>query len=249
MMAQENILKALIDTYANFTPTRRYLQDVLSKRSNTLSALINSFDTYDDLLAKANKGLEFYNKLETNVSKLLQRIKSTAKVQDEEREQMLAKNNKKKIVTTTTSGGPKLKDYLESRKQDSLATDMSLYSKTVTGVASNLPPEQVWPPGVRPTPVGSEMNTDTLPSYSAEQTNYANYQGHLYYNASQVPPSNTSTTYSNSNYSYQPYAEKTVQDDLSSRMATLMSNHQPVETPSQQHVIPDQNYGYPSSGF
>lgn len=114
LTAQANILKAVVDAYAKFNPTRRYVQEVLSKRASVIAALVNSYDTYDDLLAKAGKGQEFYDKLEANVTKLLQRIKSTCKVHDEEREQVLAKHNKKVVP----SSGPKLKDYLNAAKAE-----------------------------------------------------------------------------------------------------------------------------------
>lgn len=272
MAAQENILKALIDAYARFTNTRRYLQDTITKRSTVLSALVNSYDTYDDLLAKANKGLEFYNKLETNVTKLLQRIKSTCKVQDEEREQMLAKHNKKKpaVAVVPPSTGPKLKDYLESKLKDYSepiktdhvpavipATNTNVYSSGVPNMVSNLP-DQVWPPAVRPAPVGSEMNSDTVPSYSSEQDHYINYglpsnAGQIYYNPSYATAvetlPNTTTTYSNSyNYTYMhPYGEKNIEQDLSDRMVALMTKSMSVENQeqTQQQVVPNQTYGYP----
>lgn len=52
-----------------------------------IKTLVNSFDAYEDLMEKAKKGLEFYKKLQCNVTRLLSRIKSVTKVQDEERDQ------------------------------------------------------------------------------------------------------------------------------------------------------------------
>ena len=130
LAAQDNILKALTEACARYAGTRRATNEILRKREATVSALISSYDAYEDLIAKSSKGLEFYRKLETNVSKLLQRVKSTCKVQDEEREQMLVKNKKtlpsahtvtEKERSTADSpvpsaGAPKLKDYLENMK-------------------------------------------------------------------------------------------------------------------------------------
>lgn len=114
-----------MDCYAKAVNTRRYVQEVIQKRNSTISALISSYDSYEDLLAKANKGVEFYTKLETNVSKLLQRIRSACEVQREEREQMLSKNETGKpedgaaaVPATPPSTAPKLKDYLDSRKKN-----------------------------------------------------------------------------------------------------------------------------------
>lgn len=121
LAAQENILKALTEAYAKCAGPRKVAMETLRKREATINALISSYDAYEDLLAKSNKGLEFYRKLETNVTKLLQRVKGTCKVQDEEREQILAKNNKKIPKQdidkpSIDSGGPKLRDYLQSMK-------------------------------------------------------------------------------------------------------------------------------------
>ena len=60
----------------------------LYRRDQTVRDLINSYDVYEDLMAKSQKGLEFYKKLETNVRRLLARCMGVCKVQQEEREQI-----------------------------------------------------------------------------------------------------------------------------------------------------------------
>nr|CAD7405110.1 unnamed protein product [Timema poppensis] len=131
LLAQENILKALTDAYARYAGTRKATNEIIRKRESIINGLISSYDAYEDLLAKSSKGLEFYRKLETNVSKLLQRVKGTCKVQEEEREQILLKNKKslprtRKATSNTSSdsesnepssSGPKLKDYLQNMKK------------------------------------------------------------------------------------------------------------------------------------
>lgn len=153
LAAQDNILSALTDIYARFAPTRRYMIDCLKKREQITAALIASYDAYDDLLAKANKGIEFYQKLEGNVTKLLQRVKGACKVNEEEREQMLAKTGAAPSVKIPSNSGAtstlKLKDYLASMRSSS-ACDI-----TATNTAS-----QWVPPSVRPTPLGSEETSD-----------------------------------------------------------------------------------------
>lgn len=186
LTAQDNILKALTDAYARYAEIIKSTNEIARKREATISALISSYDAYDDLIAKSNKGLEFYRKLEANVSKLLQRVKGTCKVQDEEREQILAKNNKKLFLnreksvenTITESGGPKLKDYLLSMKRNA-TPGLSGYvvGQSATGfyspdfnqtaglgsqASANYPDPTMRNdfgygiPGVRPAPVGSE---------------------------------------------------------------------------------------------
>ena len=60
-----------------------------------IAGLITSYDVYEDLLAKSQKGIEFYRKLETNVTKLLQRIRGVARVQEEERQHITQRNQPK----------------------------------------------------------------------------------------------------------------------------------------------------------
>lgn len=155
LAAQDNILKALTEAYARYAGTRKATNEILRKREATVSALISSYDAYEDLLAKSSKGLEFYRKLETNVNKLLQRVKGTCKVQDEEREQILAKNNKtlpsSQTITETdrpaaespasSTGGPKLKDYLQGMKHSGttgVGGYITRYPNVSDGQTSNL---------------------------------------------------------------------------------------------------------------
>jgi len=58
------------------------------RREQVVRDLINSYDVYEDLKTKSQKGLDFYRKLETNVGRLLQRCKSVCQVQREERQKM-----------------------------------------------------------------------------------------------------------------------------------------------------------------
>ena len=57
--------------------------------------LMNSFDVYEDLLAKSQKGQEFYRKLENNVSKLQTRCQALCRIQAEEREQIINRHKPK----------------------------------------------------------------------------------------------------------------------------------------------------------
>ncbi|XP_043273287.1 tyrosine-protein phosphatase non-receptor type 23 isoform X2 [Venturia canescens] len=128
LAAQENILSALTDAYARTADTRKTVEEILKRRELTISSLITSYDAYEDLLAKSTKGLEFYRKLEVNVTKLLQRVKSTCRVQEEEREQIMARNDKgnsgvstETPITPATNterkpgSGMKLRDHLAAR--------------------------------------------------------------------------------------------------------------------------------------
>ena len=76
LVAQDNILHAMTETNAIYAETRRVVSDLLRARDEMVSSLVASYYAYDDLLVKAAKGLEFYAKLDTNVTKLLTRVKS-----------------------------------------------------------------------------------------------------------------------------------------------------------------------------
>lgn len=162
LSAQENILKALTDAYARYAPTRKATSEIIKQRELMLSALVSSYDAYEDLIAKSSKGMEFYRKLETNLTKLLQRVKGTCRVQQEEREAILSKNNIKVnqepvIMPEVSNTGPKLKDYLQKRKE----------AQAMGGtypVGFPVDQGQNWLPGIRPAPVGSEV---TLPIVSS----------------------------------------------------------------------------------
>lgn len=52
---------------------------------------MQSCNVYDDLLVKSSKGVEFYRKLETNVTRLLERTQRVCKAQEEERRQVMSR--------------------------------------------------------------------------------------------------------------------------------------------------------------
>ncbi|CAH1969012.1 unnamed protein product [Acanthoscelides obtectus] len=210
LAAQENIQKALVDSYAKAVNTRRYIQDIVQKRQSTISALVQSSDSYEDLLAKANKGVEFYTKLETNVSKLLQRIKSACKVQQEEREQMLKKDLAKNTPeadpdSTSAPAAPKLKDYLDSRKRNPMAAYSDTNLQYPQQPTVNYAPMEL-PPGVRPAPLGSEVS-DIAKLTVSEQS----YTGNMGYGYNTKPP-----------FGYQQ--QQVPEDGLSKKMMNLSTN-------------------------
>ncbi|KAL0126102.1 hypothetical protein PUN28_004908 [Cardiocondyla obscurior] len=204
LAAQDNILAALTDAYAQTANVRKNVEEVLKRREMTISSLINSYDAYEDLLAKSSKGLEFYRKLEINVSKLLQRVKSTCKVQEEEREQILAQDNKNAyektdatISSTYDQGRPrsgnglKLKDYLNNKVDGGTGyqnpyynlykghvASMQMDSKLATEIGNK---NVIQSPNTVPL---SEIPSSTVKSsqhyYSATYTDYRTTSPYLY---------------------------------------------------------------------
>lgn len=241
LSAQEKILPALTDAYARYAPTRKAVTEIMRQREMMLSALISSYDAYEDLITKSNKGLEFYRKLETNLTKLLQRVKGTCKVQQEERDTILAQNNKKleQNIDTSSSTTLKLKDYLKSRKDAERAASAAAaasYYSSQPGVDS----QQSWLPSVRPAPLGSEGTStkQDYPSYSAgsgygaySQPNY----GSDYSKGYAVP------------YNYQ----NAVTPDLQNLQYPSLTAGVNMESPSQKNYVPSiptaSPYSYPQA--
>ncbi|XP_076244270.1 tyrosine-protein phosphatase non-receptor type protein myopic [Calliopsis andreniformis] len=200
LTAQDNILAALTDAYAQTANVRKGVEEILKRREHIISSLIASYDAYEDLLAKSSKGLEFYRKLEINVSKLLQRVKSTCKVQEEEREHILAQDNKNsqdKVDTIASAvydqtryrsgSGLKLKDYLNNRQENvqnqyyntykgqGRSYQMDATAKTYTG--ETIDKTVLHPAGI--------SVSETVPSAKPVQqyypTSYTNYKTNLQY--------------------------------------------------------------------
>ncbi len=57
-----------------------------------IQGLVLSYDVYEDLLSKSQKGVEFYRKLETNVARLHERTVRLCKQQEEERQNVTQKH-------------------------------------------------------------------------------------------------------------------------------------------------------------
>lgn len=194
LSAQDNILKALTQANARFAETRKAASDILRRREVMVASLIASYEAYEDLVAKTQKGVEFYKKMQTNVSKLLTRLRSVVKVQDEERalqlEAQARKAGKLGALSSASSGGMKLKDFLPYMTGQGLPADTSVASayysagtyaayqtpQALSQVSTDKAPGEVADKaaemmgmGVRPTPLGSEQ---TSPHLSGQSDGY-----------------------------------------------------------------------------
>ncbi|KAG8194991.1 hypothetical protein JTE90_008169 [Oedothorax gibbosus] len=119
LSAQDKILFALTEANAQYADTRKAMSEINHQRHEMVCALINSFDAYEDLVSKIKKGLEFYQKLQSSVARLLTRVRGVTKVQDEERTQIAGvefRRSSPQLPKNTNppseSQGPKLKDFL-----------------------------------------------------------------------------------------------------------------------------------------
>uniref|UniRef100_A0A1E1X539 Putative tyrosine protein phosphatase non-receptor type n=1 Tax=Amblyomma aureolatum TaxID=187763 RepID=A0A1E1X539_9ACAR len=193
LAAQDNILKALTQANARFAETRKAASDILRRREAMVASLIASFEAYEDLVAKTQKGVEFYKKMQTNVGKLLTRLRSAVKVQDEEHAvQLQAQARKAGKLPSSSAGGMKLKDFLPymtgqglSLQQEASGTSAYYSAAGYTGYQTPQVTSQVISEkgpteapdkvdamgmGVRPTPLGSEQ---TSPQISGQTDGYA----------------------------------------------------------------------------
>ncbi|XP_005093180.1 tyrosine-protein phosphatase non-receptor type 23 [Aplysia californica] len=91
LAAQENILRALTDANAQFAVIRQSFGEAKAQRERVIQELIASYEKYEELLAKAQKGCDYYKKLQENVNKSLERCRSECKVRQEEREMIISK--------------------------------------------------------------------------------------------------------------------------------------------------------------
>ncbi|XP_015793456.1 tyrosine-protein phosphatase non-receptor type 23-like [Tetranychus urticae] len=171
LAAQENILNALTKASASYGKSRMALNEVNRLRVNRIQTLLTSFDGFMKVKDNIEKGLEFYKEFLSITNKMLTRLKSVIKVQDEERLQLVEAQIKKETFNLNTMtlsnsklpeipssasnrGGPKLKDflpYMSSRYNPSPDS----YANNVFPVSNNqvqsyqhqqIPAQQVNPP-------------------------------------------------------------------------------------------------------
>merc|ERR550519_790025 len=80
---------------AEYADARVKVDNIVRAREDMIGSLVASYHAYEDLLTKTTKGLEFYEKLEVNVDKLLARVGGYGKVQEEERQALMKTTEKK----------------------------------------------------------------------------------------------------------------------------------------------------------
>ena len=74
-----------------YAPTRRKVADLIEARREKISTLIDSFNVYENLTLKSSKALEFYEKLNTNVSDLKKKVSKAMEENEQEKDAVIAK--------------------------------------------------------------------------------------------------------------------------------------------------------------
>ncbi|KAH9498601.1 Tyrosine-protein phosphatase non-receptor type 23 [Bulinus truncatus] len=144
LSAQDNILRFLTDVNAKFALIRQAIAEANSKRDKAVHDLILSYEKYEELLAKSQKGIEYYKKLLENVTKTLERCRSECKVRHEEREMLLAKFAPKAPAPSRPSAPKPGSNTIETPtsttdpKLNSVSLDEDLTSMTALHMQSSL---------------------------------------------------------------------------------------------------------------
>merc|ERR1711962_672247 len=100
-----------------YAPTRRKVADLIEARREKISTLIDSFNVYENLTLKSSKALEFYEKLNTNVSDLKKKVSKAMEENEQEKDAVIAKLAAPKPSASAQappSTKPTLKDYLNA---------------------------------------------------------------------------------------------------------------------------------------
>ncbi|KAF6768563.1 hypothetical protein AHF37_07720, partial [Paragonimus kellicotti] len=85
LAAQENIESALIDINASFAPQGTQLREIRTRRAEELQKLISSGKTFEDLLERCNRGLDFYEQSSSRLKETIAELKElTEKLNNEE---------------------------------------------------------------------------------------------------------------------------------------------------------------------
>ncbi|EFN72933.1 Tyrosine-protein phosphatase non-receptor type 23 [Camponotus floridanus] len=258
LAAQDNILAALTDVYAQTANIRKNVEEILKRREIIISSLINSYDAYEDLLAKSSKGLEFYRKLEINVTKLLQRVKSTCKVQEEEREQILAQDSKNTYEKTDatipstydqgrrSNNGLKLKDYLNSRVEGGTGYQNPYYN-LYKGHAATLQMDSL--PKSLVTDTGNKNVIQSPNTISVSEIPSSSTRSQHYYPTTYTDYRTSSSSYP---YSAQTYYENPIavnQSSLSTNTNATGIYQQPSLSTPTATSISNSSIQYPANSY
>lgn len=181
--AQRNILRAMTDCNARYAETRRNILDMQRNRKTRIASLLYAFEVFKELQTKSQKGLEFYGKFQTFVTRLNAKIRGVCKVQDEERGQFASAQEKRMLgpsaVSATlgpTSFGPapavtgpaKLKDFLPYMNRQPVAPP------PLTQNYPPVPPPPTLPASNRPYPASNSpaVPVNQYPAYPPATPNY-----------------------------------------------------------------------------
>jgi len=165
--AQDNILRALADANAQFTVDRKKILEATQQRNASIDNLVFSYQSVGELIEKANKGVVFFETLNTPMRQLLKDVKEFCAKSETEREatrNMMARFSNPNVPVSSkpfgqvsgfipgsdssqqmthglnTNDRPKLKDFLPQMKPQSWG------SQKPKNDQNNVRPKNIGPP-------------------------------------------------------------------------------------------------------
>ena len=105
LQAQDNILRALADSNASFTTDRQQILQATQQRNAFIDGLVFSYQSSNDLVEQANKGVLFYENLIKPLNLLLKDVHEFCKKSEEERK------NRNFVSRFKTARGPLPNDF------------------------------------------------------------------------------------------------------------------------------------------
>jgi len=84
--AQDNILRALADANAAFATDRKKIIDATQQRNAFIDSLVFSYQSVNELIEKANKGIAFFSNLSSSLRSLLNEVNQFCQNSKQERE-------------------------------------------------------------------------------------------------------------------------------------------------------------------
>ena len=176
LKAQENIVRALTESNAGYAATRRRVAAILTERTEKLNELLESKAGGGELLAKADRALDFYQKLAENVCKLLKGAKAATEVIRQKRDADLAKL-RPAVPKPTLAGPPSavagvspgmekltLRDVIEPAAAAGLSWSAATAASTAPAVSADLSPGAIW---AAPIPVSGCPWSTSVPGPTA----------------------------------------------------------------------------------
>ncbi|XP_046690436.1 tyrosine-protein phosphatase non-receptor type 23b isoform X2 [Silurus meridionalis] len=95
LAAQDNIIKALTEANVLCAAIRKTLNDTKQQWNSSVQSLVASYETYENLVKKAEEGKSFYQDLEKKTTSLLEKVKVTSKSREEDRTALLERGKTK----------------------------------------------------------------------------------------------------------------------------------------------------------
>ncbi|KAL7829883.1 hypothetical protein AOLI_G00307680 [Acnodon oligacanthus] len=141
LAAQENILKALTEANVQYAVVRKTLTLTEQQWHSSVQSLVASYETYEDLVKKAEEGRNFYQDLDKKTSSLLDRVKALCQTREQERIVLLEREVGKRPPARPTAQKPVLGNKAPSSGSGPSSLEAVGPSVTPFSLGEDLPQE------------------------------------------------------------------------------------------------------------